>query len=156
MTDPAKSTFVYVTFIRTTEEKLWSALTDPATMKAYWFGTHVESDWKKGSPWKMVHEDGRVSDSGEIVEFVPRKRYVLKWRHEGKPELKAEGWSRCSVELEPARGSIKLTVTHQIDVEHSKLIEAVGGGWPQVLSNLKSLLETGNPALGSSECQSAA
>ena len=156
MTDPATSTFVYVTFIRTTQEKLWSALTDPQTMKAYWFGAQQVCEWKAGAPWKLVQDDGRVTDAGEVVAFELQKRYVDKWRNEAKPELKAEGWSRCSIELEPAEGAIKLTVTHEIDCKDSKLIGAVGGGWPQVLSNLKSLLETGTPVLGESGCKSAA
>jgi uncharacterized protein YndB with AHSA1/START domain len=144
----ARSTFLYVTYIRTTPEKLWSALTeDVEFMKQYWFGVHCESQWKAGSSWKMVHPDGRILDAGEIVEAEPRKRLVIRWLHQDKPELKAEGESFCTMELEALGTSVKLTITHTIDREPSKLIEAVSGGWPKVVSNLKSLLETGSSAL---------
>jgi uncharacterized protein YndB with AHSA1/START domain len=143
----ARSTFVYVTYIRTTQEKLWSALTDQEFMKQYWFGNQCESEWKPGSSWKMTYPDGIVSDAGEIVEADPPRRLVIRWQHQNKPELKAEGASLCTMELEPGGSAIKLSITHSIERDPSKFIEAVSGGWPKVLSNLKSLLETGSVAL---------
>lgn len=143
----ARSTFVYVSYIRTTPEKLWSALTDAEFMKQYWFGTHCESRWTAGSPWKMVSAEGRISDSGEILEAMPPRRLVIRWQHENRPELKAEGDSRCTIELEPTGSTVKLSITHTIEREPSKLIEAVSGGWPKIISNLKSLLENGSIAL---------
>ena len=147
MTSPAASTFVYVTFIRTTPERLWSALTTPEFMRQYWFGMHCESEWTAGSPWRMVRANGEVTDTGEILEADPPRRLVIKWRNEFKPELKAEGYSRCAMEIEPQDGAVKLTITHGIDVPDSKLVGAVSGGWPGILSNLKSLLETGEVVL---------
>lgn len=144
----ARSTFVYVTYIRTTPEKLWSALTDAEFMKQYWFGNHCESAWTAGSPWKMVSGDGTLLDDGEILESDPPRRLVIKWRHQWKPEIAAEGDSICTMLLEPDNGAVKLSITHAVDREPSKLVEAVGGGWPKVLSNLKSLLETGDIAIG--------
>jgi uncharacterized protein YndB with AHSA1/START domain len=138
---------VYVTYIRTTPEKLWSALTDAEFMKQYWFGVHCESQWKAGSPWKMVYGDGRITDAGEIVEAKPLRRLVIRWQHQDKPELKAEGESLCTMELEPTGNAVKLSITHTIEREPSKFIEAVSGGWPKILSNLKSLLETGSIVL---------
>jgi uncharacterized protein YndB with AHSA1/START domain len=144
----ARSTFVYVTYIRTTQEKLWSALTrDKEFMKQYWFGVHGESDWTPGSSWRLVYPDGRVVDSGAIVEAEPPRRLVIRWQHQNKPELKAEGDSLCTMELEPSGPSVKLSITHTIEREASKFIETVSAGWPKVLSNLKSLLETGSAAL---------
>jgi uncharacterized protein YndB with AHSA1/START domain len=144
----ARSTFVYVTYIRTTPEKLWSALTgDVEFMKQYWFGTHCESEWSAGSPWKLVSDDGQVLDAGEIVEAEPPRRLVIRWQHQSKPELKAEGASQCTMELEPIGPAVKLSITHSIEREPSKLITAVSGGWPKVISNLKSLLETGSTVL---------
>lgn len=143
-----RSTFVYVTYIRTTPQKLWSALTEDAEfMKQYWFGVQCQSEWTAGSPWKMVHPDGRILDAGEIVESDPHRRLVIRWQHQNKPELKAEGPSLCTMELEPLGSAVKLSITHTIECEPSKLIEAVSGGWPKVLSNLKSLLETGSAVL---------
>jgi len=147
MTSATASSFVYVTFIRTTPEQLWLALTSPKFTTQYWFGMHSETDWKAGSPWRLVFPDGRVADTGEVIEADPPKRLVLKWRNEFKPELKSEGYSRCTIELEPMGGAMKLTITHTMDGTQSKFIEAVSGGWPRILSNLKSLLETGEIAL---------
>ena len=147
----ARSTFVYVTYIRTTPEKLWSALTDDAEfMKRYWFGVHCESAWTAGSAWKMVHSDGRISDSGSIIEADPPRRLAIRWQHQMKPELKAEGESRCTIELEPIGPAVKLSIIHTIEHEPSKLIGAVSGGWPKIISNLKSLLETGSIVLNDS------
>lgn len=144
----ARSTFVYVTYIRTTPERLWSALTDDVEfMKQYWFGTHCQSQWTAGSSWKMVYPDGRVSDDGDILEADPPRRIVIRWRHQNRPELKAEGESRCTMELEQIGPAVKLSITHTIEREPSALIEAVSGGWPKIISNLKSLLETGSTAL---------
>jgi uncharacterized protein YndB with AHSA1/START domain len=141
------SKFVYVTFIRTTPDKLWAALTTPDFMKRYWFNMHIDTDWKTGSPWQLLFADGRVADNGAIVECDPPRRLVLKWRNEWKPELKAEGYARCAFELEPIADAVKLTVVHTMDRPGSKLIEAVSGGWPRILSNLKSALETGQIVL---------
>jgi uncharacterized protein YndB with AHSA1/START domain len=144
----ARSTFIYVSYIRTTPEKLWSALTtDTEFMKQYWFGTHCESQWTAGSSWKMVYADGRISDSGEIVESDPPRRLVIRWRHRSRPELESEGDSLCTIELEPSGTAVKLSITHTSERDLSKLIEAVSGGWPKVVSNLKSLLESGAVAL---------
>ena len=142
-----KSSFVYVTYIRTTPEELWTALTTSEFMKKYWFGMNFETDWKVGSPWKLIFPDGRIADIGEIVELDRPRRIVLKWRNEFRPELKTEGYARCSIELEPQDGAVKLTISHTIERAESKLIEAVSGGWPRILSNLKSLLETGQITL---------
>ena len=143
----ARSTFVYVSYIRTTPEKLWSALTDAKFMKQYWFGCHGESQWTVGSSWKNVAGNGAVLDVGEIVEADPPRRLVIRWQNRSKPELEAEGASLCTIELEPSGVAVKLSITHTIERDPSKLIDAVSGGWPKVISNLKSLLETGSPAL---------
>ena len=143
----ARSKFVYVTYIRTTPEKLWSALTDAEFMRQYWFGTHCDSQWTPGSSWTMVYADGTVTDAGEIVEAAPPRRLVIRWQHQKRPELKAEGDSICTMELERSGTAVRLSITHTIEREPSKLIEAVSGGWPKILSNLKSLLETGLIAL---------
>jgi uncharacterized protein YndB with AHSA1/START domain len=137
---------VYVTYIRTTPDRLWSALTDAAFMTKYWFGMHCESDWTPGSAWKLVSPNGAVLDAGEIVEADPPRRLVIRWQNR-KPELAAEGDSLCTMEIEPDGPAVKLSITHTIERDASKLITAVSGGWPKILSNLKSLLETGSPVL---------
>jgi uncharacterized protein YndB with AHSA1/START domain len=143
----ARSTFVYVTYIRTTPEKLWSALTDGEFIRQYWFGCRAESEWTAGASWKLVYPDGRLADAGEIVEAQPPRRLVIRWRNEWNPELKAEGASLCTFELERSSTAVKLSITHTVEREGSKFITAVSGGWPKVVSNLKSLLETGAIAL---------
>lgn len=143
----ARSVFVYVSYIRTTPQKLWAALTDVEFMKQYWFGMHCESQWTAGSSWKMVAGDGQITDAGEIVEAEPLRRIVIRWRHERSPELKAEGDSLCTIELEPIGAAVKLSITHAIERDPSKLIAAVSNGWPAIICNLKSVLETGGVVL---------
>jgi uncharacterized protein YndB with AHSA1/START domain len=139
----AESQFVYVIYIRTTPEKLWQALIEPDFTRQFWAETWQESEWKPGASWRIKIPDGRVADTGEILEFEPHRRIVLTWRNEFKPELRAEGHSRLTYELEPQKDSVKLTVLHEIDKTGSKFIQAVSQGWPPILSSLKSLLETG-------------
>lgn len=145
----ARSEFVYVTYIKTTPEKLWSAITDQEITRQYRFGTYAESEWKPGASWRMVTKTGDVLDSGEIVESNPPRRLIIKWRNEWKPEFKAEGDSYCTfaIEQEPVGSATKLTVTHAIDKSPSPFIDAAAIGWPKTLSNLKSLLETGTVVL---------
>ncbi|HEX3995021.1 MAG TPA: SRPBCC family protein [Acetobacteraceae bacterium] len=162
MTKQANTTFVYVTFIRTTPETLWSALTTPEFTRQYWFGMHQESDWSVGSPWRLVFADGRTADAGEIIEVDQPRRLVIKWRNEFREELKAEGYARCVFDLESIGEAVKLTITHSMERDDSQLIGAVSGGWPRILSNLKSLLETGASLLPATQpsqrsvCEAAA
>jgi uncharacterized protein YndB with AHSA1/START domain len=142
-----RSEFVYVVYIRATPERLWSALTSPDFMKQYWFGMHIQTDWNSGSAWQLVFSDGRVADSGEIVEVDSPRRMVFIWRNDFRPELKAEGYGRCTIELEPIADSVKLSITHVMDRAQSQFIEVLSSIWPQILSNLKSLLETGETIL---------
>ena len=143
----ARSTFVYVSYIRTTPQELWSALTDAEFMKQYWFGVHCQSDWTAGSSWKMVSPKGQILDAGKIVEAVPPRRLVIRWENQFRPELKAEGESLCTMEIEQSGTAVKLSITHTIERDASKFIEAVSGGWPKIVSNLKSLLESGSAVL---------
>jgi uncharacterized protein YndB with AHSA1/START domain len=143
-----ESKFVYVTYIKTTPDRLWEALTDPELMKQWRFGTHAESAWSAGSAWKMVTEAGQVIDTGEIAESNPPTRLVIRWLSEWDPKFKAEGYSRCTFDIEPVSGNAtELSVTHAIDRSPSPFIEAVSLGWPRTLSNLKTFLETGAPVL---------
>jgi uncharacterized protein YndB with AHSA1/START domain len=139
------SRFVYVTYIRTTPEKLWNALIDPEFTRQYWCETWQDCEWKPGATWRLMAPDGRLGDSGEILEIEPHKRLVVSWRNELLPEMRAEGYSRLTYELEPLVESVKLTLIHEIDKPDSKLIGSTSTGWPAILSSLKSLLETGQP-----------
>ncbi len=144
----AESRFLYVTYIRATPEAIWEHLTRPELNKLFWHGYHQRSSWKPGAAYDLVSADGDVWDAGKVVAVDPPKHLTVTWQHLHRPELKAEGESTCSFDLEAAGdGMTKLTVTHAIPVITSKLIEAVSGGWPMILSSLKSLLETGK-ALG--------
>jgi uncharacterized protein YndB with AHSA1/START domain len=143
----SKSTFTYVTYIRTTPGRLWEALTTPDFIRQYWFGMDVTGDFRKGAKWKLTFTDGRIADEGEIVESDPPRRLAIRWQNRWKPEMEAEGVSLCTFTIEPvpdnAKPVVKLSVVHSMEREGSKFIEAVSGGWPSILSNLKSLLETG-------------
>jgi uncharacterized protein YndB with AHSA1/START domain len=116
-------------------------------MKDYWFGMQINSEWKTGAPWQMVFPDGRVADTGEVLEADRPRRIRLKWRNEFRPELKAEGFALCTIEIEPYGDAVRLSIAHSIERADSKFIQAVSDGWPKVLSNLKSYLETGHVAL---------
>lgn len=140
----SESKFVYVTYIRATPEKIWEALTTPEFQKRFWFGGHQESEWTPGSSWTLRMPDIGVADAGEILETERPRKIVIKWRNEFKPELKTTGFTRCTYEIEPQGEVTKLTVIHE-SPEPSPMITAVSKGWPQILSSLKSLLETGNP-----------
>jgi len=132
-----------VTYIRTTPEKLWQALVDREFTCQYWVGTWQKSEWKPGASWQISIPDGRVADTGEVLEFEPHRRLVLACRNELFPEARAEGHSRLTYELESLGKSVKLTVIHEMDRPDSKFIGMVSHGWPHILASLQSLLETG-------------
>lgn len=139
----AESRFHYVIYIRTTREALWEALTLPELTRIYWVQCWHDTTWQKGAVWEVILPDGRVGDSGEILEAVQPSRIVLKWRNEFVPDLRAEGYSRCTIQLDQVGDAVKLSITHSIDVADSKLIAAVSTGWPMIMSSLKSMIETG-------------
>lgn len=143
MSATSRSSFLYAIVIRTSPEELWRALTDPESIRQYWYGVNVECSWKKGAAWRLSFPDGRLADAGEILEIDPPRRIVIRWRNEWNPEMKAEGPSRCAIDLEPVDGAVRLTIAHDLDRPESKFIQGVARGWPYTLSNLKSLLETG-------------
>src|ERR1043166_1391690 len=120
-----KDQFVYVTYIRTTPEKLWKALIEPEFTRQYWANTAQESEWKPGASGRIKPPSDLLIDNGEVLEIEPHRRLVLKWRNEFRPELKAEGYSRLTYQLEKEGKSVKLTIIHEIDKEGSKLIHAV-------------------------------
>lgn len=142
-TKSPESRFVYVTYIRTTPARLWQALRDPEFTRRYWVDTWQECAWTKGAEWRLMIPDGRVGDAGAVLEIEPERRLVLSWRNEFKPELREEGYSRATIELEPQGDMVKLTIIHEMDRPDSKLIAGVSSGWPLVCASLKSLLETG-------------
>jgi uncharacterized protein YndB with AHSA1/START domain len=94
--------------------------------------------------------DGRTADVGEILDVEPQKRIVIKWRNEFLPEFKAEGWTRCTMDMEQAGEMMKLSILHEAEADgpHRMISEGVSKGWPKILSSLKSLLETGSPLPG--------
>jgi len=140
----SKPEFVYVTYIETTPEKLWEALTDVDFTQRYWFGVRLRSDWKVGSSFEMVHNDGSVSDAGKVVEYDPPKRLAYTFVNLSdtyRNDLPA----LATFELEPYGKLVKLTLTHAGFAEGSKMLPAISKGWPAILSSLKSMLETGQP-----------
>ena len=153
MSTQDKSTFVYVTYIRTTPDKLWQALTLTSTPRPFLWDSVMTSELKAGAPWKQEAPDGTLLDAGEILEIDPPRKLVLTWRNESKPEINAEGPSRMSYDLEPQGDLVKLTLIHEIDRGQSKLIQSVSNGWPAVLSSLKSLLETGEALTPGRPCK---
>lgn len=136
--------FVYVTYIETTPEKLWDALTSSEFTRRYWFGAEVQSDWKVGSAWALVM-DGRSTDVGEILEADRPHRLSYTFKHVSNEALRNEPASKVVFTLEPFGKVVKLTLTHEGFVEGSKLLDGISKGWPAILASLKSLLESGEP-----------
>jgi uncharacterized protein YndB with AHSA1/START domain len=141
-----KSTFTYVTYIRTTPKKLWLALTTPKTIEKYWFGIRFDGNWKTGTNWRYFYGD-EIMDSGKILKAIPQKFISRSWKNEWRPDLKSEGISHSTYELKKMGSCVQLTVTHTMNRPNSKFIKEVSAGWPMCMSNLKSLLETGKVAL---------
>jgi len=148
-----KPSFVYVTYIATTPEKLWQAFIDTDVMRQYWIGPGSEcarvnvSDWKPGSRWEHRRVDGTqaVDIVGTVVESNPPRRLVYTWARPSDAEDESKH-SRVAIDIEPqGDGLVRLTVAH-LDLERdAPMLEGISGGWPKVLSNLKTLLETGRP-----------
>ena len=136
----SKPEFVYTSYIETTVEKLWHALTDGDFTERYWFGHRVASDWKAGSPYKFVHQ-GKPSVEGKVLISDPPKRLAYSWVP-CSADARREQTSRVTFDLEPRGTTVKLTVTH--DNLDEKTLRDVSGGWPMVIASLKSLLETGH------------
>ncbi len=138
----SKPVFVYVTYIASTPEKVFKALTSTEATTKYWFGNALTSDWKVGSPMAF-HREGDLKVEGRILENDPPRRLSYTFRSMHEPHDGKEKPSRVVFDLEQQRGQVKLTVTHDDFIEGSKVFESISNGWPLVLSNLKSLLETG-------------
>jgi len=134
--------FVYVTYIETTPEKLWEALTSSEFTRRYWFNTEVRSDWKVGSPIALVM-DGKTTDVGEILEADRPRRLSYTFKHVLDEELKKEPASKVVVTIEPHGKVAKLTLTHEGFVEGGKMLDGISKGWPAIIASLKSLLESG-------------
>ena len=138
------SRFVYVTYIRAPAEKIWEHLTSPELNKLFWGGYHQESGWKVGDDYAIEGPDGKAWDTGKVLAADPPRHLSVSWLHLNDPEMKAEGQSTATFDLQPGvEGVTKLTLTHTIDAPDSKLIGAVSTGWPMIFASLKSLLETG-------------
>lgn len=154
----SKPTFVYVTYIAATPEQVFAALTDFKATESYWFRNAVTSDWKVGSPLTF-ERDGELIISGEVLEYAPPHRlsYTFHPEHDG---LGGEKASRVVFEIEPQPNQVKLTVIHDDFAPDTKVFERISGGWPLVLSSLKSYLESGrvlwSPWCGSEEPQRVA
>jgi uncharacterized protein YndB with AHSA1/START domain len=140
----SKPEFVYTTYIETTADKLWHALTDGDFTERYWFGMHLRSDWKAGSTFEMVRKDGTVSDAGKVVECDPPRRLAYTFVNLSD-KYKNDLPALATFVLEPYGNLVKLTLTHEGFAEGSKFFAGISMGWPAILSNLKSLLETGRP-----------
>ncbi|HTN82148.1 MAG TPA: SRPBCC family protein [Sorangium sp.] len=134
----SKPEFVYVTYIASTLEKVWEALTTGEFTRQYWGGRTIQSDWRPGSSVRHVKEDGSFDWEGEILEADPPKllSYTFGNKHGERP-------SRVTFELTLLGPHVKLTLTHGDFAEDSKVLPAISNGWPAILSSMKSLLETG-------------
>lgn len=138
----SKPTFVYVTYIATTSEKLWEALTKPDVSEKYWFGYRVRADGKAGERMTAHNPKGTLAHDDPILESDPPRRLVYGWKPLYK-DMPDERPSRVTFELTPLKGQVRLTIIHDEFDEGSKIFGMISKGWPAVLSSLKSYLETG-------------
>lgn len=137
-----KPTFVYVTYIQSTPEKVWHALTDADLTAQYWDHSNI-SDWQVGSRWEHQRTDGSgIADVvGTVLEAVPPRRLVITFADPA--EVPPDDPSQVTFDIEPYGEIVRLTVTHEKLADQADY-DAVSAGWPAVLANLKSLLETGH------------
>jgi uncharacterized protein YndB with AHSA1/START domain len=144
-----KPKLVYTTYIRSTPKKVWDAITQPKFTRQYWGGLALVSDWKQDSTWDMATagEKPEIYTTGKVLESTPPKRLVLSWVD---PE-NLKDVSRVTYEIEIVKDAVCLTVTHDQFKARSTMPGRVNGGWPRVLSSLKSFLETGQ-GLAAAKC----
>ena len=137
------TSFIYVSFILSTPEKVFEAITRPDITRRYWGHDNV-SDWEPGSKWEHVraNDERSVDIVGEVVESSPPARLVITWANPSEAS-DPEAYSRVTFEIEPYEDMVRLTVSHDDLVVGSGMAIGVSKGWPLVLSSLKSLLETG-------------
>lgn len=136
-------TFTYNTYINTTAEKLWEALTSAEFTRQYWNGKSLQSDWKVGSGISLLTAKGAVSWFGKVLSYDPYTAISFTFDVSLMPPLASEPVSRVTYTLAPIGDAIMLTVLHE---ELSDAVAAgVSTGWPRILSSIKSLLESGKP-----------
>lgn len=137
---------VYEVYIRTTPERLWEAIVSPEVTRRYFYGGRYESTWVTGAPYRTVLEDGSTPFQGVLLEVDPPRRLVYTFHYVGDDDTRPEHPSRVTWEIEPRGETCKLTLVHDQFAEGEIVTYTkVGGGWPFILSNLKSVLETGQP-----------
>ena len=138
-----KPEFIYISYIETTPEKLWEALTSSEFTRLYWWDTSVVSDWKVGSPLALVL-NGTTTDVGEILEADRPRRLSYTFQHVLSEPASKERPSRVTFVLEQYGKLVKLTLTHEDFAEDSVIIDGISKGWPAIMSSLKSSLESGS------------
>jgi uncharacterized protein YndB with AHSA1/START domain len=143
----SKPEFVYVSYIATTPERLWQALTSGAFTKQYWFNRRIESDWQAGSPVRFYDGDSdTVTDDGQVLVSEPPRRLSYSFGPVGYPATGTldDGHSRVTFTIEPLEGMVKLKLVHD-DLVSEEMAEGFREGWAPILSSLKTFLESGKP-----------
>jgi uncharacterized protein YndB with AHSA1/START domain len=141
-----KPEFVYVTYIATTPEKLWAALTQGEFTKTYWYGRRIESAWTVGAPVSFFDGDSQdLTDGGVVLAYDPPRHLSYTFRNEFDPSAREQGYSRVTFTLEPQDvGAVKLTLVHD-ELPDEQTAVGFREGWSPILSSLKTFLETGKP-----------
>lgn len=151
-----KPRFVYVTYIASTPEKVWEALTRGEFTCQYWGGRRIQSDWTPGAPVTHLKEEGSVDWKGKVLEAEPPRRLSYTFDPQNDDEMpdyegervdlnQRERPSRVTFEIDDYMGQVRLTLVHDEFEPESKVLQGISHGWPAILSSLKSLLERGSP-----------
>lgn len=139
---PGPPAQVFVTYLRATSEQCWAALTTPAMTRGYYYGNSIESTFEPGAAYAYINEFGRREITGTVLVANPPKRLEMTFEARWRADVAAEAPSRVSFDIEPDGALCRLTMTHEVPM--GTLVRSeTAGGWPYILSGLKTLLETG-------------
>ena len=138
-----KPKHIYVAYIQTNIDSLWAALTEPDNTENYFFGTRIKSGMKVGDEITFDMENGDAAIQGKILENTPKSKFVYSFRGDKLEDGNRDPYSRVTYELEATENACKLTVIHDEFTQENHTYTNVGGGWPTILSGLKTYLETG-------------
>jgi uncharacterized protein YndB with AHSA1/START domain len=140
-----KRDLTYVEYLAASPEKVWKVLTDPEQQPHFFYGTSVSSDYKPGTKFQFRGSDGNLAIDGELVAVEPGRKLVHTWQFSYDPAVAAEGYGTITWELESTGDACRMSTRHELPEGAEVSVEHATSGWPMILSQLKTLVETGRP-----------